>query len=170
MDLNKIYFWTATINNWNQLLKERRFKEVIVGSLRNLNKRGLISVFAMVIMPNHVHLIWKLNDLNGKELPSASFTKFTAHQFKQMIGAKALQQYRVKASNKDFEFWQKDSLAFELYSPSIVYQKLDYIHNNPLQEKWTLVKDPVDYEYSSAAFYEKNSKRFSFLTHIGDQM
>jgi hypothetical protein len=29
-------------------------------------------------------------------------------------------------------------------------QKLDYIHNNPLQPKWQLAKAPEEYFYSSA--------------------
>ena len=31
---------------------------------------------------------------------------------------------------------------------------LDYIHGNPVQGKWSLVNDFVEYPYSSARFYE----------------
>ena len=31
---------------------------------------------------------------------------------------------------------------------------LEYIHHNPVSGKWSLVKDFVDFPYSSAAFYE----------------
>ncbi|MEM8894467.1 MAG: transposase, partial [Bacteroidota bacterium] len=103
--------------------------------------------------------------MNGKELPSGSFLKYTAHQFKKMLDADELLKYRVDAPNKQYEFWQRDPLAVELYSPDIVYQKLDYIHNNPLSGKWNLAEDPIKYEYSSAAFYELGSKRFNYLKH-----
>jgi len=36
-------------------------------------------------------------------------------------------------------------------------QKLNYIHNNPCQEKWNLANNPEDYKYSSAANYIENS-------------
>lgn len=44
----------------------------------------------------------------------------------------------------------------ELYieSKELFEQKMDYIHNNPLQEHWKLVNEPKLYQYSSALFYE----------------
>jgi hypothetical protein len=32
-------------------------------------------------------------------------------------------------------------------------EKLNYIHNNPCSGVWNLVKNPVDYEHSSARYY-----------------
>ena len=72
IEIGELYFWTATINNWNHLLKEDIFKEVIIGSLRTLSERGLIDVFALSIMPNHMHLILRTNALNGKETVQGS--------------------------------------------------------------------------------------------------
>jgi putative transposase len=36
-------------------------------------------------MPNHIHLIWRTNALNGKETVQGSFLKHTAHAFKKML-------------------------------------------------------------------------------------
>jgi hypothetical protein len=44
-------------------------------------------------------------------------------------------------------------------------QKLDYIHNNPLQEKWNLAKSPEEYKWSSASFYHTGIDPFGILTH-----
>ena len=66
--IGEIFFWTATINKWNHLLKDDKYKKIITGSLRNLSERELIDVFAFVIMPNHFHLFWRVNSLNGKSL------------------------------------------------------------------------------------------------------
>ena len=41
--------------------------------------------FGFVIMPNHMHLIWRIKELNGKETPQGSLLKFTAHRFKKML-------------------------------------------------------------------------------------
>lgn len=30
IEIGEVYFWTATINNWNHLLKEDKYKEVII--------------------------------------------------------------------------------------------------------------------------------------------
>jgi hypothetical protein len=44
-------------------------------------------------------------------------------------------------------------------------QKLEYIHNNPVQGKWKLVEYPEDYKYSSARFYFDGSDAFDLVTH-----
>ena len=81
--LGEIFFWTATINSWYHLLKEDRFKNILIGSLQELSQRGKIDVFAFVIMPNHIHLLWKISDgFERKDFQGALFS-FTAHEFKR---------------------------------------------------------------------------------------
>jgi hypothetical protein len=41
-----------------------------------------------------------------------------------------------------------------LYNEELVWQKLDYIHHNPVRGKWNLVADFINYPHSSAKFYE----------------
>ena len=168
MEIGKIYFWTATIKQWQPLLLPDIFKDIIISSLGFLANKKLIDVFGFVIMPNHIHLIWRMNQLNGKEMPSSSLLKYTAHQFKKRLSPDELKQYSVTASNKQHKFWQRDSLAIELYTPEVVYQKLEYIHLNPLADHWALVKEPYDYLYSSASFYETSDIRFQFLRHVNE--
>ena len=44
----KIYFWTSTINKWYHLLQPDFNKETIIGSLKNLSDKKLITVYAFV--------------------------------------------------------------------------------------------------------------------------
>ncbi len=171
MEIGKIYFWTATINNWYKLLSPNVTKDVITGSLSTLSTRRKITVYAFVIMPNHVHLIWQLNALNGKETALGSFLKFTAHAFKNFLinnDPLFLPSFSVNAANKNYEFWQRDPLAFELTQKKTVIQKLQYIHDNPLAGHWQLTDDPVKYYYSSAKYYETGIDDFGFLNNIMD--
>jgi REP element-mobilizing transposase RayT len=167
-----IYFWTATINNWQKLLWADEPKRFIVDSLAYLSVRKKIEVYGFVIMPNHIHMIWKTIEKNGKETPQGSFLKFTAHAFKKYLlttNPDELRNYAVIARNKNYEFWQRDSLATELYTIEAAYQKLDYIHFNPLAGHWKLCTDPVAYYYSSARFYETGKDDFGFLKHLGNE-
>ena len=54
------------------------------------------------------------------------------------------------------------------YSIDFIFQKLNYIHYNPVSKKWQLVSDFADYEYSSASFYENGIKKYDKLVHIND--
>jgi putative transposase len=170
IEIGEIFFWTATINSWQRLLVEDRYKDIIISSLEYLSNTGKIDVYAFVIMPNHIHIIWKTKDLNGKETAQGSFLKFTAHEFRKLlIMDEGLYKYKVQAENKKHELWQRDSLAIRIYSKEVAFQKLVYIHNNPLAERWQLAKDPCDYIYSSAKFYKNgDNNRFPFLKDITD--
>ena len=55
------------------------------------------------------------------------------------------------------------------YNRTIFQQKLNYVHLNPLQEKWSLTKKPEDYYWSSAQFYETGIDHFGFLTHYQER-
>ncbi|HEX7846549.1 MAG TPA: transposase [Chitinophagaceae bacterium] len=169
IDQGELYFWTATINQWKHLLGPDKYKDVIVDSLQYLSDAEKVDVFAFVIMPNHLHLIWRTNEPNGKESPQGSFLKYTAHQFQKMLRnerGNKLDGYAVNAPNKNYEFWQRDPLAIRLFTHKVAVQKLKYIHNNPLAEHWQLAKDPCDYKYSSARYYELDEKNFPFLKDL----
>src|SRR5665811_319590 len=79
MELERLYFFTTTILQWRMLFKPDKYKNIIVKSLTYLVLKHKISVYGFVIMPNHIHLLWELLELNGKEMPHASFLKYTSH-------------------------------------------------------------------------------------------
>jgi hypothetical protein len=54
------------------------------------------------------------------------------------------------------------------YDVKMIEQKLDYIHANPVMGKWQLVNDYVDYQHSSAGFYETGKRGYRNLTHYKD--
>jgi putative transposase len=166
--LNEIYFWTITINNWQHLLMNNTYKQIVIASLQWLFQKELIKIYGYVIMPNHIHLLWEQLKMNGNEFPKNSFEKFTAHQFLQQLRkdkSSDLEKYRVTASDRQYNFWQRDPLAIQVTGREMASQKLEYIHNNPLQPHWDLCPVPEDYRFSSAAFYEKQIDPFNILTH-----
>lgn len=172
IEIGEIYFWTATINKWQHLLGRDEFKDVVISSLEYLSNKGKIDVFAFIIMPNHVHIIWRINETNGKENTQASFLKYTAHEFKKLLQDEhsgELHHYTVNAHNKKYEFWQRDSLAIKLFTRDVAYQKLNYLHNNPMAEHWQLAKDPCDYKYSTARFYEMGTSDYSFTKDLRNE-
>jgi len=172
IEIGEIYFWTATINKWQNLLGSDSYKNIILNSFEYLSQTGKIDVFAFVIMPNHIHLIWRINQPNGKESAQGSFLKYTAHKFKKMLTKEKpseLSNYYVNAKNKNYEFWQRDPMAIHLYTREVAYQKLDYIHLNPLGERWQLVTDPNEYKYSTSKFYETGIKEFSFIKDLREE-
>ena len=57
-----------------------------------------------------------------------------------------------KSSNVNkYQFWRHDNKPIELWSNKVIDEKINYIHNNPVEEG--LVFRPENYIYSSAQDY-----------------
>ena len=164
-------FFTATILEWKYLLRSDAYKQIIIDSLLFLKKEGSITVNAFVIMPNHMHLIWHIQDNYTREKIQLRILKYTAQQMKfRLIDTKnpALQDYLVNASDRQYQFWERNPLSIDLWNKDLLIQKLIYIHNNPLSEPWKLVSYPQEYKYSSALFYEEGIDTFGLVTHYDE--
>lgn len=173
MVLGEIYFWTNTIKDWKLLLRPDKYKQLIIQTLQDLKQKGLIKVYGLVIMPNHIHLIWELLRENGREMPHASFNKITGHQIikdLKLNHPQVLPHFEVQERERQYRIWQRDPLAVLMDSKTKLEQKLTYIHLNPLQERWNLAQSPEKYYWSSAAFYETGNDPFNLFTHYMERV
>ncbi len=158
-------FFTATILDWQHLLSKNEYKDTIINSLRFLVDQKRISLFAFVIMSNHIHLIWQALAGHHPEKIQLSFMKFTAQAMKFDLiknDPLTLANFRVDKSDREYQFWKRKPLSIGLFTPAVFEQKLNYIHYNPV--KAGLCKQPEDYHYSSAKFYETGVDDFGMLT------
>lgn len=80
-----------------------------------------------------------------------------------------LPYFQVADKDRSYRIWQRDSLAVIMDTKEKVEQKIDYIHFNPLQEKWDLAKYPEDYYWSSADFYQNGIDNFGVLTDYREE-
>ena len=152
--------------------KARQIQQLVTEILRDLVSKEFVKVYGFVVMPNHVHILWELQAMNGREMPHASFNKATAHQIVKDLKANhplVLAHFKVDEKERQFRIWQRDPLAVVMDNKRKFEQKLNYIHNNPLAERWNLAKTPHDYFCSSASYYEKGIDHFSFLTHYQER-
>jgi REP element-mobilizing transposase RayT len=173
IEFNQVYFWTATISKWRKLLTENEYKDILIYSMRYLSQANKIVVYGFVIMPNHIHIIWEMLEMNGKEKPYASFLKHTSHQMQKLLknlNTQSYLSYNVAEITRKQRYWKRDPLAIQILSREMLQQKLEYCHNNPLQEHWNLATIPEDYYYSSAYDYLNNFSRFTFLKHYFDRV
>ena len=98
----------------------RQNQQLIIDYLKKLCDEKFITLFGFVIMPNHLHLIWRQDKLNGRETPQGSFLTFTAHEFLKKLKIDGhSKNYEVNAANKKHELWQRDSLSVEIYSREV---------------------------------------------------
>lgn len=159
-------FYTATIYKWTPLLNDDKYKNIIAESLRFLVSNKRIELNAFVIMHNHIHLIWQALPGHTSSAVQLSFMKFTAQQIKFDLMKNdtfTLEKFKVNSGDRNYQFWKREALSIQLYSPKVFEQKINYIHNNPVNAG--LCKYPEEYYFSSAKFYHDGSCSFDMLTH-----
>jgi putative transposase len=164
-------FFTATILEWKHLLRENKYKNIIINSLRFLVDNKRVQVYSFVIMPNHLHLIWQMQPGHERQNVQRDFLKFTAQQIRfdmQINHIDWLKEFEINAKDRRYQFWERNPLSVDLYSAPVFLQKMDYIHDNPTQPKWNLCALPEDYLYSSSLFYQTGVDNWGFLSHWHD--
>ena len=161
-------FFTATILEWKHLLKPAKFKDIIIKSFSYRVKEKQVFVYGFVIMPNHIHLIWQIREGHERESIQRDFLKHTAQTVISDLKVnhpEVFKHFKVNAKDRKYQIWEQNPLSIDLYSEKVILQKLNYVHQNPLQEKWKLVDEREKYEYSSAEFYETGKSKWNFLSH-----
>ena len=165
-----IEFFTATCLNWQNLLSHQKHKDIIMSSLKFLVDENRIWLYGYVIMPNHVHILWRKQDLWIDKNIQQPFLKFTAQQIKFHLSAnfpEELENYKSSQADRLYHFWERRPFNARMNNRFLFEQKLDYIHNNPIKKQ--LCDLPENYIYSSARFYlmgEKNTLLTHYMEHI----
>jgi len=171
------FFFTATINSWQNLLQKNEHKQIVMNSLEYCVNAKRIHLHAFVLMPNHVHLLLTLRDNETTLDFQRDFLKFTAQQIIKTIikigNEEELENYKSTQKDRIYHIWERRPIPMNIgriaiKNEAILSQKVDYIHNNPLQPKWNLVLCAEDYPWSSASYYLNNSNTFPFLTSYFD--
>ena len=166
-----IEFFTTTCLNWQPLLLPDERKDILMDSLKFMVNDKRIWLYGFVIMPNHIHLMWRRQDDWVNKSTEQIFLKFTAQQIKFRLVASApqeLEQYRSSQQDRIYHFWERRPYKATMYNRKVAFQKIDYMHYNPV--KAGLCKLPEEYKYSSCRFYELNRDEWGFITHYEEHL
>lgn len=158
-----VYFVSFAVIEWIDVFTRNEYKDIVLDSLGYCQKEKGMEIFAWCIMTNHVHLIFQSAKGQKPELLLGDFKRFTSKAIVKAIKNNPresrkewlIEQFSKagkKSSNVDqYQFWRHDNKPIELWSNKVIDEKLNYIHNNPVNEG--LVYYPEDYVYSSARDY-----------------
>jgi len=161
------YFMTWTIVGWLPLFTRNEAVEIVFDSWRYLQRERGFQLFAYVILENHLHLIASAPDLAKAVKDSKSFT---ARQLVDLLERRSagmlLKQLRFhKLAHKDesaFQVWQEGSHPEQMQNADMMWQKIEYMHNNPVERGY--VDDPLHWRYSSARNYAGQSGLIEVVT------
>jgi putative transposase len=151
-----IEFFTATCLNWQNLLQAEERKQIVLDSLTFLVTSKRIWLYGYVIMPNHIHILWRKQPEWLDKNVQQHFAKYTAQQFKFSLinNGEDISSYKSTQNDREYQFWERRPYKATMYNRIVLEQKLDYIHNNPV--KAGLCQLPEEHKYSSAGYYILN--------------
>ena len=108
-----------------------------------IDHKGLL-IYGYVFMTNHIHLLVQAKNGNLSDVLRA-FKKFTSGRITKAIEENDTESRKrwlmwlltnEKATDNkaaSFQFWQPDNHAEICFGLPFMWQKLDYIHNNPVR-------------------------------------
>jgi len=158
----KAYFITLTVVDWVDVFTRKAYKLLVVESLKYCQQRKGLEIYGWCLMTNHLHLIVKAVGKQSLSEILRDFKKFTSKTIVDMIhdspesrSVWMLTRFKYRAKYlkriKNYKFWQDGNHAEIIFTPDFFYEKLEYIHNNPIKEM--MVSKPEDYLFSSARNY-----------------
>lgn len=162
---NCIEFFTATCLNWQNLLEPDKYKSILIDSFQYLTREEKIWLYGFVLMPNHIHLIWRKQDKWINSNIQQQFLKYTAQMIKFDLLEKnpsELEKYKSTQKDRVYHFWERRPYSSRMLRRDVLEQKLEYIHLNPVK-KCIVVKEE-DYLFSSSRFYRGLGDDFGILT------
>ena len=150
------HFMTCTVNAWLPVFSTADFVEIVLDSWRFLQQERRIDILGWVVLENHLHWI-AVGPLLGKRV--GEFKSFTALS---ILRAMEKRGYRTMLDQLRFyklghkkdqvhQLWQEGSHPKRIDHDQMMWQKLEYIHSNPLRRGY--VDDPLHWRYSSARSY-----------------
>jgi putative transposase len=139
-DQDRIFFITTNLlKDCSPLIPAER--DLLLSLLGDVRTCSPFILLGYVVMPTHAHLLLAVQSTSISHL---------MHQWKFKTGHR-IQQLRGTQG----PFWQPRYFDFICRHARDVSNKLDYIHQNPVQAGF--VRQPDEWPWSSAAFYSKSS-------------
>ena len=120
------------------LLCNDQRKQIILDRLNYMVIKKRVEIHSFVIMPNHVHVTLNLLNEEKEETFQRDFLKFTSQQLiKKLIQENSqaeLDEYKSSQKDRIYHIWERRAKWIEINNLAILEQKIEYIHNNPIQE------------------------------------
>lgn len=120
-------------------LAQPKAAELVENALRYFDRQRY-ELRAWVIMPNHVHVLFKPTAMPMSQVVG-SWKKYTAHEANQALDLQG-------------QFWGEDYWDTYMRDAAHELKSRRYIENNPVKAK--LSRDPKGYRWSSSRFRDEN--------------
>ena len=161
-----LYFVSFATVYWLDVFTRQVYFDVLAKSVNYCRAEKGMELYCYCFMPSHVHLIFRSSHEQPMEL-LRDFKKNTSKKVIEAIDSNPQESrkewllWMFKRSGKKrgnistYQFWQHHNQPIELWSAEVIDQKIDYIHNNPIESGF--VTNTIDWKYSSARNFQDDN-------------
>jgi REP element-mobilizing transposase RayT len=161
------HFMTCTVVGWLPVFTRPEAVDIVLDAWRFAQRERSLQLFAYVILENHLHFVASAPDLRTVV---KNFKSYMARRVIDLLERRSagvlLRQLRFhKEANKvdsEFQLWQEGSHPKQIDSDEMMWQKIEYAHDNPVKRGY--VRDPLHWRYSSAANYARQPGLIDVVT------
>jgi REP element-mobilizing transposase RayT len=147
-----LHFVTGNMRDRIAIFREECYCREFFIVCNDLRNKWPAKLVAYVLMPDHFHLIANPKDGNIQGFAGALKSKL-AKQIIKLTGDRFLLE-EPRADGSIHQVWQESFKAMPLWSAWMIWQKINYIHANPV--KAGLVASATNYKWSSfRSFYSR---------------
>jgi REP element-mobilizing transposase RayT len=148
---------TCVFNRWLPIfVYGEAYLQIVAKSLSFCREKKGLTLYAYVLMPDHLHLILHHADPSGL---MRDFKTWTSRQITEELkrGGRAevlsILGLGVKypKENWDYNVWKAGFHPKAIMSDAMMLQKVEYVHQNPVRKGFVAFAE--EWRYSSAAFY-----------------
>ncbi len=145
------HFVTFSCYRRRRLLDDDAAKRIVLDVLNSLLASRKALCLGFVVMPNHVHAILWFPTPGQLSVFMQQWKRLTSHRLRLLVRNRFV--HYAEKTGPDDPFWQSKYYPFNLYTEPKIWQKLKYMHKNPVRAG--LVAQPCDWVFSSARRYEQ---------------
>ena len=144
-----VHFVTFSTYQRRQFLSPERCRYIVMEALQTCLETHHAACHGFVIMPNHVHALVTVDRHSTISAFIQPWKKTSSYRIKRFY-AQELTKYHDLCPG-DCPVWQANSYIHPVDSNDKVNEKLEYMHNNPVQAG--LVPFTRDWKWSSVRFF-----------------
>jgi REP-associated tyrosine transposase len=149
-----LHFITGNLHNRIPVFEEDGCCDAFLNVCRTLRKEWPAKLIAYVLMPDHFHLIVNPKDGNIRGF-SGALKSLSARVIIEASDSDRFVRETPDVDGSVHQVWQDSFKAQPLWSGWMIWQKINYIHANPV--KGRLATSAKSYRWSSFRAFYSNS-------------
>ncbi|MDM8005344.1 MAG: transposase [Phycisphaerae bacterium] len=141
------YFFTVVTHRRRRVFDTPLARRLLRQAITETRNRWPFDVFAMVLLPDHLHCLWTLPRDDDRFPARWGHIKKTFTQQYIAAGGKPLSVSKNRARHREQGIWQQRYWEHRIRDEADWYRHRDYIHLNPVKHGY--VSEPQAWPWSS---------------------